>query len=207
MPGCKTPDDRVATYGKANGAIRLNLCHTCKQSPMGALLVPINETDKSIKKGNEDKSDERRKKIDAALEASQTVALCQYPDCKVEDCKLYVTKAPHPRTGQFRGRYCEVHAAVLNSDNRVMPYRLGKLTEDIGHLLMTMRPVSIQKLGEAHGIQLDMVRSIVNNLVSVLRINVRVDGNLVTVLRTPSGGTLNTTPSVEPPQQEVTSAS
>lgn len=159
MPACKTRLEGTQVFSNAEGTIRFNLCVNCRKTPFGSAMVPFAESDKAIKKSSDDKNANAKKRADdAASNQAQSLGMCQYPSCKEEDCKMWVTKAPHPLTKLHKGRYCERHRNILNSDNRVLPYRFGRVMEIVTTHVLTIKPLNVTKLAHAEGVEVRAVK-------------------------------------------------
>jgi hypothetical protein len=159
LPGCRTNREGVKTYSNTEGTLRFNLCVNCRKLPFGMALVPYEESDKSIKKSSDDKNATAKKRADdAAGTKAEALGMCQYPSCTKEGCKLWITKAPHPITKLHKGRYCEFHRDVLNADNRVLPYRYGRVAEIVTDHALTLRPINFEDLARKEGVTPRAVR-------------------------------------------------
>lgn len=131
--GCK---DRtgVKMYSTVDGKMKFALCPSHKLT-FGQEMVDPSTVVVVINKATKVKNLEQKVKISKQLDRQTAsteagrLGLCEYPSCDNHDTKLFMTKSPNPITLQLKGRYCLYHVGILNSNHRVLPYRMGRLTE------------------------------------------------------------------------------
>lgn len=203
LPSCKTRTLDVQVYSDEKGSMRFNLCSNCRKTPFGQKLVPFKDSDKAIKKSNDDKNEAAKNRAEAGAESQAArLGMCQYPNCKEEDCKLWVTKAPHPTTGLHKGRYCVKHKDILNSDNRVLPYRFGKVMEIVTKAVITMERFDYEACAHEQGVAPRAVRLMFRTAVLATGNDpelVKVDGGVIYLTKAVDPGVNDTTPDVPTP--------
>lgn len=162
--GCK---DRtgVKQYATKNGAIKLHLCPTHK-STFGVDMVDVADAAPSIAKATKTRNIDQKARIEGQLnkQTASTEAgrlgLCEYPGCDSHDTRLFQTKSPNPITLQLKGRYCNFHVGILNSDHKVLPYRMGRLTQHIFEAVCSRRLLDLDSVALKFEVPLEHVNKV-----------------------------------------------